>query len=106
MVANENLAVDRRSLEYGWRQFAACRGLGPAAFFDELPRHALACCARCPVQEICLWYALAIEEEVGYRFGLWAGTTPTVRARIARVTGPGYSRGRLAASLLASVEVA
>jgi hypothetical protein len=106
MVADENPTVGMRSLGHSWRRLAACRGVGPAPFFDELPRDALACCARCPVQEICLWYALAEEEKVGYRFGLWAGTTPTGRARIARVTGPGYARGRLATALVASVELA
>ena len=78
-----------------WRDAAACKGAGPAVFFGTSPRAAKVSCRRCAVQEICFWYALATEEEAGYRFGVWGATTPALRHEIASLVGPGYARRRL-----------
>jgi hypothetical protein len=57
-----------------------------------------------PGGEDLFWFALASEEEAGYRFGIWGRTTPTQRAYVATLTGTGYARRRLAAALVASPE--
>jgi hypothetical protein len=85
-----------------WRELAACRDMGPAAFYDTAPKAARARCRRCPVDELCFWFALTTEEEAGCRFGIWGGTTPDVRAYIARVSGAGYARRRFLALLAAN----
>ncbi|MDH6612525.1 WhiB family redox-sensing transcriptional regulator [Streptomyces sp. SAI-208] len=66
-----------------WRERAACRDVDPDLFFpigtagltlvqiDE----AKAVCARCPVRERCLQWALA----VGQVEGVWGGTTESER---------------------------
>lgn len=82
-----------------WRGWAACRGVAPAVFFDRgFMARALQLCRSCPVAEPCLWWAMATEENSGYRFGIWGGTTPAVRARMATVVGPDYVRRRLQAA--------
>lgn len=78
-----------------WRDAAACKGVGPAVFFQTSPRAAKLSCRRCAVQEICFWYALATEEDTGYRFGVWGAKTPGLRGEIASLVGPGYARLRL-----------
>ncbi|MEU5893311.1 WhiB family transcriptional regulator [Streptomyces sp. NPDC047461] len=66
-----------------WRERAACRDVDPDLFFpigtagltlvqiDE----AKAVCARCPVRERCLRWAL----DVGQVEGIWGGTTESER---------------------------
>ncbi|WP_053851826.1 WhiB family transcriptional regulator [Streptomyces sp. NRRL B-24085] len=66
-----------------WRERAACRDVDPDLFFpigtagltlvqvDE----AKAVCARCPVRERCLQWALA----AGQVEGIWGGTTESER---------------------------
>ncbi|WP_046731437.1 WhiB family transcriptional regulator [Streptomyces humi] len=66
-----------------WRERAACRDVDPDLFFpvgtagltlvqiDE----AKAVCARCPVRERCLRWAL----DVGQVEGVWGGTTESER---------------------------
>ena len=39
---------------------------------------------------------MALEEQLGYRFGVWGRTTPARRGEIARLLGPGYASRRLA----------
>jgi WhiB family redox-sensing transcriptional regulator len=64
-----------------WRDQAACRPYDPAIFFPESPNEidptAAALCARCPVAEACLDYALVHLLE-----GTWAGTTPEGRRKL------------------------
>ena len=66
--------------EDGWQHAAACRGEDASAFFapnyfekraEKQAREAVAktICARCPVQEPCLAYALRIREP----HGVWGG---------------------------------
>jgi hypothetical protein len=78
-----------------WRDLAACKGSGPSVFFGPSTAGARARCRRCVVQEICFWYALATEEESGYRFGVWGATTPALRRHIAALIGDGYAWRRL-----------
>jgi len=59
-------------------------GCDPTLFHNPAcQRSALACCAACPVAEPCLFTALVHEQAASYRFGVWGGTTPPGRARIA-----------------------
>jgi WhiB family redox-sensing transcriptional regulator len=66
-----------------WSAYAACRGLDTEIFFPvtaEKEAEAMAVCATCPVRAECLEQALRDHE----RDGIWGGTTPEERRRIAR----------------------
>lgn len=66
-----------------WRQRAACRGVDPDIFYpvtDEEADDAKAICAICPVQQLCLEWALTNRE----RDGVWGGATERERRRIIR----------------------
>lgn len=67
-----------------WQEQAACRGLDPDLFIHYRGAHyahkaASQICARCPVREKCLEFALKDSQMVG----TWAGTTARQRQRIA-----------------------
>lgn len=69
-----------------WREQANCRGEPTEAFYGmEGRKRALELCAQCPVASACLAYALNSEEQLGQRYGIWAGTTPQHRRKLARV---------------------
>lgn len=105
VVAVGELDADLAAGLATWSPRAACRGVGAAVFFDRARRgDAAPICSRCAVAEACLWWAMAVEEGAGYRFGLWGGTTPTLRSRIARAAGPGYARHRLRLAMTALSE--
>lgn len=66
-----------------WRQRAACRGVDPDIFYpvsDEDAEDAKAICGQCPVQELCLDWALTNREKEG----VWGGATERERRRIIR----------------------
>jgi WhiB family transcriptional regulator, redox-sensing transcriptional regulator len=67
-----------------WMNDAACRGCGHGKFVidpDSTPSEAvLARCARCPVKDECLNYAMQHRNLVG----VWGGTTERERRRIRR----------------------
>lgn len=76
---SDDIAMDAES----WVTRAACRGADPAIFFpgpDDDAAEALAVCARCPVRQECLEYALEARE----RYGIWGGTTERQRRRLIR----------------------
>lgn len=59
-----------------WRQRAACRDVDPELFFPPLgDRYAAAdareVCARCPVRDACLEWAM----DAGVEYGVWGGLT-------------------------------
>lgn len=63
----------------------ACRETDPDSFFPEEDRErglgytqAKKLCATCPVQKLCLEFALVNDE----RIGLWGGLTPGERAKL------------------------
>lgn len=61
-----------------WTDQARCRGLDPDQFFvrgSAQARQAIKVCARCPVKEQCLQYA--IDRDVD--FGVWGGLTERQR---------------------------
>lgn len=71
-----------------WEEEAACRGSDPELFFpvsttgpsiDQI-RRAKAICARCPVRQPCLAYALA----TGQDFGIWGGCDEAERRALRR----------------------
>jgi len=75
----------------GWQVDAVCRGVDAALFFapnyferrdekDAREAKAKAICARCPVREPCLRYALAIREP----HGVWGGLNEFERRQILR----------------------
>ncbi len=76
-----------RSLD-SWRMRAACRDADTNLFFPagetgealEHVERAKAICRRCPVQEECLDYALAANEQSG----IWGGATEAERRSIRR----------------------
>ncbi|HMC39164.1 MAG TPA: WhiB family transcriptional regulator [Acidimicrobiales bacterium] len=66
-----------------WRQKAACRGVDPDIFYpvsDEEAEDAKAICRQCPVQGLCLEWALTNREKEG----VWGGATERERRRIIR----------------------
>jgi len=74
---------------HGWRKDALCQGVETDLFFPagELSEEpvqqaaaAKAVCARCPVREACLEYALETDQP----FGVWGGTTEAERRSIRR----------------------
>lgn len=70
-----------RNLE--WKSDAACRTVDTSIFFPETEAAAapaLAVCARCPVREQCLDFAL----ETRQHDGIWGGATETERRRLRR----------------------
>ncbi|MQA84799.1 MAG: WhiB family transcriptional regulator [Streptosporangiales bacterium] len=72
-----------------WTELAACRGVDPELFYPigtagpalEQVAAAKAVCARCPVRDECLEWAL----RTGEPHGVWGGTTPEER-RYLRLT--------------------
>lgn len=72
-----------------WVEEALCAQADPEAFFPEkggAVRPAQAICARCPVREECLEYAL----ENGERFGMWGGVSERARRQLAKDRGITY----------------
>jgi hypothetical protein len=87
---------------WAWMNRAACRGLGTAEFFGDWTAMAKgrARCRACPVAEVCLWWGVVAEWDLSYRFGIWGGVGPAVRARLARATGIRYARARFVAAAM------
>lgn len=79
----------------GWRDRAACRDSEPDLFFPvcstgpalEGIRAAKALCAKCPVQDRCLAFALGTNQDAG----IWGGATEEERRELRRK----ISRARL-----------
>lgn len=89
------MMADRHGLEDtshdvpDWFAQAACAGHETALWFAVPGRSyaaALAVCDGCEVRDACLDHALDVEADAHarYRFGVWGGTTPNGRARLAR----------------------
>lgn len=74
-----------RTEQWDWQRSAACRGLDEAVFFapegergarrQQREDQAKQVCAQCPVQQMCLRYALAAHEP----YGVWGGLTAPER---------------------------
>jgi WhiB family redox-sensing transcriptional regulator len=68
-----------------WRRLAACRGTDrPDLFFPMRPagvRKAKAVCARCPVKDQCLQWAMDSRQN----FGVWGGKSEKERLRLRRL---------------------
>jgi WhiB family transcriptional regulator, redox-sensing transcriptional regulator len=82
---------DPMPLVDGWQYAAACRGEDAAVFFapnyfekrsEKDAREAVAkrICARCPVQDLCLAYALRTREP----HGVWGGLNEMERRALLR----------------------
>ncbi len=75
-------------LQEDWRDDAACRHTAPDLFFPvgstgqavEQIAAAKAVCARCPVREPCLEFALLTHQDAG----VWGGTSEDERRAIRR----------------------
>lgn len=86
----------------GWADHAACVGRPVDEFFPEDQASHIAAvrvCSGCPVRAECLAYAL--RENIGY--GVWGGTAPEARARLARRFRRRVGDGSDATSRLASL---
>jgi WhiB family redox-sensing transcriptional regulator len=81
----------RDDWNWGWQYEAACRGEDTALFFapnyfekrhqkDAREARAKAICARCPVRDACLDYALRIREP----HGVWGGLNELERRQALR----------------------
>ncbi len=81
LLPAERTDVGTRNLD--WKSDAACRTVDTSIFFPEseaAAAPALAVCARCPVREQCLDFAL----ETRQHDGIWGGATETERRRLRR----------------------
>lgn len=69
-----------------WKDAAACRGMGTAAFFSRRTstagKAAVDVCRKCPVRQECLDTALEAESECSLRIGIWGGLGPYERAEM------------------------
>lgn len=77
------MTVRDPSEAYDWRIDALCRQVGGEEFFPEKGGSTVAVkriCARCPVKDECLEYALDNDE----RFGVWGGKSERERKKIQR----------------------
>lgn len=71
-----------------WRALAACDAFDPELFFPHpgsqtQTLEAKEVCARCPVEDECLDWAMNSGED----YGIWGGKTPGERRHIKRVGG-------------------
>ena len=82
---NEAITPIRRAgAGWSWRQLALCAGHPDRGCWfpddDGDPTKAVAICRVCPVQVECLEFAVA----TGQTDGIWGGTSPSERRRMAR----------------------
>lgn len=80
--------------DLSWQDRAACRGMNPDLFFPargEETRQAKKVCARCPVREECLDFALENAE----KFGIWGGLSERERRGERRRRGGVYEMRRV-----------
>ena len=61
---------------------ASCAGVGSEPFFDTRKHDARRLCRACPLQALCLSYAMAVDVQ-----GIWGGTTYSERCRTRRAAG-------------------
>jgi WhiB family transcriptional regulator, redox-sensing transcriptional regulator len=82
-----------------WQGRAACKDeegdweINPDGHASPANRAALAVCRSCPVREACLDFALNAEGSWP-RWGIYGGTLPRERWRIARQAAAGHNEGR------------
>lgn len=79
-----------------WARQASCAEQDPEIFFppkNDSGEAARATCARCPVREDCLAYALAADE----KFGIWGGLDESERRALHRKRARQRSREQGAA---------
>ena len=91
----------------GWRDAAACRGAPTVEFFGAGSARARgrARCEGCVVAEVCLWWAIVAEDDIGYRNGVWGGLSPARRSKVAAEVGEDGARANLVAVLGAWAEL-
>ncbi len=73
-------------MDVNWRELAACRGANFADFSEGGRAQEKAkekYCKNCPVQKVCLWYAMMCEEDLpAYRFYLYGNMTANERLEL------------------------
>lgn len=77
------IGPDSNSSSKDWRDDGICNTIDPEIWFPDKggsTREAKKVCARCPVTEQCLEYALERDE----RFGIWGGKSERDRRKIKR----------------------
>lgn len=74
-----------------WREYAACREVGPEWFFPErgdsteMLAVARKICARCEVRMECLEYAMRVEDVRSTRHGMYGGMSAKQRIKLAKL---------------------
>ena len=71
-----------------WRDEGLCAQTDPEAFYPDKgqsPKQAKKVCASCPVQALCLAYALTHDE----RFGVWGGLSERERRALKKTATTG-----------------
>ena len=66
-----------------WFAYARCRtsGIGRRTFTEArggAVQLAKTICSTCPAEDVCLWYAVSLEDDVN-RYGVYGGTSPSER---------------------------
>lgn len=95
--------ASRDGAMWGWQQRAECRGQDTTYFFapnyfekkrqkDAREAKAKALCTQCPVLDVCLEYALKINEE----HGVWGGLNEQERRQLVRRRAMGLLADRRA----------
>jgi WhiB family redox-sensing transcriptional regulator len=83
--------------DQAWQEHATCLGADPKIFFPDENKinytTARTYCARCPVTTDCLNYALKLEHDEIYRYGMFGGKTPKQREWLRRIKGPATPEG-------------
>ncbi len=66
--------------EEQWQRYGSCWGSFDSSFFPDTygGKRAVAICERCPVEEVCLDYAIVTNQ----KHGVWGGKTRSQRLKI------------------------
>lgn len=86
LAAAVGTALDALTDTQPWMRQARCVDADPGVFFPEKgdnPQAAKRLCETCPVTGECLAYALDLEADAGGRYGVFGGSRPNERARMA-----------------------
>lgn len=79
-----------------WTELALCRDEELQEFFSNHGRAGYGpikdrLCYKCPVGDICLWYAMSTEEP-GHRHGLYGGMSPEERQELSKTVSRDQAR--------------
>ncbi|MFF7335382.1 WhiB family transcriptional regulator [Streptomyces sp. NPDC008150] len=98
MTAMTRRATNPAASDHTWRDLAACQNEDPELFFppgegassQHQINQATSVCARCPVREACLQWALDTRQDIGVWGGLSEGERRSIHRRANQLGG--YTR--------------